>query len=235
MKNHASTFFVRGTLLVALVLLALVRPLIAQEPSFGSEAAARDLVEVRSLDPSFRLDVRYATSHNFMGRVLYKDGGRVFLAKPAAQALLRVQSKLREQKLGLVLLDGYRPWSVTKAMWDQTPGEKRQYVADPAQGSRHNRGCAIDVTLQDLTTGRYLDMPSAYDDFSDKAHADSPCADARKAANRALLRKAMDQEGFQIYPYEWWHYDFRGWEKFPLFNYTFPQLDALHVGEPALK
>ena len=210
--------------LVLLVLPLLAWPVLAKV-SFGDAKAARNLVEVSRLDPSLRLDVRYATSQNFMGRVLYPQA-RVFLIRPAAQAVVRVQKKLRAQNLGLVLFDGYRPWSITQQMWDQTPPGKKQYVADPAKGSRHNRGCAADLTLQNLTSGEALEMPTEYDDFTDKAHAEA-VANPTATHNRALLRQAMESEGFRIYPYEWWHYDYQGWEKFPLLNFSFVELDGL--------
>ena len=194
--------------------------------TFGDAQAAANLVEVTKLDSHFKLDVRYATANNFMGRVLYPEA-RVFLARPAAEALVKVQKKLKSQNLGLVLFDGYRPWNITKQMWDQTPENKKQYVADPANGSRHNRGCAVDLTLQNLNTGEYLEMPTGYDDFTEKAYADSTVASEVALKNRAILREAMEGQGFKIYPYEWWHYDFQGWEKFPVLNFTFGQLDSI--------
>lgn len=217
--------FCRSLALPLPILAALALPAVAKPP-FGDKAAAHHLAEVVKLDPTIRLDVRYATTNNFMKRVLYPEA-RVFLVKPAAQALVRVQKKLAAKHLGLVVFDGYRPWNITKAMWDQTPENQRQYVANPAKGSRHNRGCAVDLSLVDLQTGQTCPMPSQYDDFSSKAHANYPTSDATARYNRALLRETMQSEGFQVYPFEWWHFDFRGWEQFPVLNESFAALDKL--------
>src|SRR6266550_8828841 len=112
-----------------------------------------DLVEVVSLDPTIRLDIRYATSNNFLGTPLYEEA-RAFLQRPAAEALVRVHRALAAKGYGLLIYDAYRPWYITKIFWDATPPDKHQYVADPAHGSRHNRGCAVDLTLFDRATGR---------------------------------------------------------------------------------
>ena len=129
------------------------------------------LVEIKALDPSIRLDIKYARTDNFMGRVLYPRGVAL-LQRPAAKALMRVNASLRERGLGLVVYDAYRPYSVTCAMWDETPEAQRKFVANPAEGSKHNRGCAVDVTLCDSSSGVVLPMPSEFDEFSDRAYAD---------------------------------------------------------------
>src|SRR2546423_13142929 len=122
-----------------------------------------ELVELIKLDKTIRLDIRYATTNNFTGRAMYTEA-RAFLQKPAAAALVRVSERLRKQGYGLVVFDGYRPWSVTKIFWDATPADKKEFVADPAKGSRHNRGCAVDLSLYELQTGRAVEMPSGHDE-----------------------------------------------------------------------
>lgn len=149
---------------------------------------------------------------------MYPAGTRVWLQRPAAEAVVRAHQRLGQYGYGLVLLDGYRPWSVTKLFWEITPPERRAYVADPAEGSRHNRGCAVDVTLYDRTTGRLVTMPSEYDDFSGRAHPDYEGGTPEARARRELLRLAMENEGFSVYPAEWWHYDCDGWEQWPVMD-----------------
>ena len=185
-----------------------------------------DLVAVQQLDPSLQLDVRYATSNNFVGVAVY-DTPQVFLQRPAAEALVRVHRALALQGFGLRLFDGYRPWYVTRVFWDVTPEAQREFVADPAQGSRHNRGCAVDLTLFDLATGQAVDMPSDYDDFSERAYPDYSGASAIQKRHRDLLRAAMAAEGFTVYPSEWWHFDHRDWPHYRIGNTRFESLLGL--------
>ena len=177
------------------------------------------LVDLASLH--IPLDIRYATANNFMKRVLY-PAPRAFLRAPAAQALADADRELAARGLGLKVFDAYRPYRVTVAMWE--PIKNPDFVADPAKGSRHNRGAAVDLTLIDRATGNELPMPTPYDDFTERAaHAftDLP-PDA--VANRALLREVMERHGFEALPSEWWHYDFAGWRKYELMDVG---LDAL--------
>lgn len=187
-----------------------------------------DLVEVASLDSTIRLDVRYATANNFVGRPVYSQA-RVFLQRPAAQALVRVQRALLARGVGLVVFDGYRPWSVTKVFWDATPDDKKEFVADPKKGSRHNRGCAVDLALVDAATGAPLPMPSAYDETTERAYADYAGGDSAARANRDLLRHAMEAERFQVLPVEWWHFDYADWREYPVLDVPF---EALVAGTP---
>lgn len=175
-----------------------------------------DLVDLAVFDPRLKRDIRYATTNNFMGKLLY-PAARAWLQRPAAEALKRAHDRLREQGYGIVVLDAYRPWQVTRAMWDNHPLD-RAYLADPLQGSRHNRGAAVDVTLFDLATGQEVSMPSGFDDFSERAHPDYAGGTATQRAARDLLRKAMESEGFRVYPNEWWHFDFKDWQAWPLLN-----------------
>jgi zinc D-Ala-D-Ala dipeptidase len=184
-----------------------------------------DLVELIKLDPDIKLDIRYATPNNFTGMALY-DQPRAFLVRAAAEALIRVQARAKAVGFGLTIFDGYRPLSVTKKLWDATPpGPKRNYVANPAKGSRHNRGCAVDLSLHDLKTGALVEMPSGYDDFSLRAHRDFMNASSVAIANRERLERHMEVEGFRGMSNEWWHFDFRGWENFPILNIPFAEID----------
>lgn len=182
------------------------------------------LVELVKLDPAIKLDMRYATSNNFTGRVLY-DEARAFLAVPAAQAVARASKAAQTDGYGLTIFDAYRPWRVTKQLWDATPaGPKKNYVANPKRGSKHNRGCAVDLSLHDLRTGQLVEMPSEFDDFSEKAHRDFAGASPTAIANRARLQRYLDAEGFVGLSNEWWHFDFTGWEQFPVMDVPFNQI-----------
>jgi D-alanyl-D-alanine dipeptidase len=171
----------------------------------------QQLVEITDIPT----DVRYATSNNFMHTPLY-PAARVFLRAPVALALHDVQRDLAARGLGLKIFDGYRPYSVTVRMWE--PIKNPDFVADPAKGSRHNRGAAVDLTLINLETGAELAMPTPYDDFTPRARQDFNDLPAEVIANRATLREAMTRHGFDPLPSEWWHFDYHGWEQFELLD-----------------
>ncbi|HVR43776.1 MAG TPA: M15 family metallopeptidase [Thermoanaerobaculia bacterium] len=175
----------------------------------------RVLVPVDRVEPSIRLDVRYATDRNFMRRRLYPEP-EAWLRCEAALALASVQRHLASRGLGLVVFDAYRPYHVTEAMWEAI-GDP-DYVADPAKGSRHNRGAAVDVTLVDLATGEPLPMPTAYDDFTPAAWQDYASLPEHVLQNRAILREAMREGGFEPLASEWWHFDFRDWGEYELLD-----------------
>ncbi len=182
------------------------------------------LVELVRLDPNIKLDMRYATTNNFTGRVLY-DEARAFLANPAAQAVARASKMAQADGFGLTIFDAYRPWRITKKLWDATPvGPKKEYVANPKRGSKHNRGCAVDLSLHDLRNGQLVEMPSGFDDFSEKAHRDYMGASATAMANRARLARYLEVEGFVGLSNEWWHFDFTGWEQFPVMDISFKKI-----------
>jgi D-alanyl-D-alanine dipeptidase/kynurenine formamidase len=191
-----------------------------------------DLVELVTLDPSIRLDIRYARKDNLVGRQLY-DEARAFLQRPAAEALVRVNRALRPKGYGLLVFDGYRPWSVTKQLWDATPADKKVFVANPAEGSKHNRGCAVDLSLVDLASGNEVAMPSAYDETTSRAYVTYDQGPKAARERRDLLRKAMEKEGFFPYPFEWWHFDYKDWSEFAIGTRTFRQLDADRPSKPA--
>lgn len=183
-----------------------------------------DLVDVTAYDPTIKLEIRYATSRNFLGTPVYSEA-RAFLERPAAEALARASGKLRAQGYGLLIYDAYRPWYVTKIFWDATPADKKKFVANPADGSRHNRGCAVDLTLYKLKTGNPVEMTGGYDEMSERSYVSYPGGTSLERSHRETLRAAMQSEGFDVYPFEWWHFDFRGWQKYPILNLTFEQLE----------
>jgi len=184
-----------------------------------------DLVEPTKLDPTIRLDIRYAATNNFLHRPVYSQP-RAFLQRPAAEALVRVNGKLREKGYGLLVFDGYRPWSVTKMFWDSASDAERkiEFVANPRKGSRHNRGCAVDLSLFDLKTRQEVPMPSAYDEFSERAFPDYAGGTAESRRLRDLLRAAMEAEGFTVYKAEWWHFDYQDWRQYRILNIPFERL-----------
>jgi zinc D-Ala-D-Ala dipeptidase len=195
---------------------------VLDERSYGDSVRIdpeKRLVDLQSL--GFPLDIRYATADNFMKKPLYPVA-KAFLRSPAAQALHDAEAELAARGLGLKIFDAYRPYRVTVAMWE--PIKNPDFVADPAKGSRHNRGAAVDLTLIDLKTGSELAMPTPYDDFTPRAaHAFEDLSEEVKA-NRALLRDVMSRHGFEPLPSEWWHYDFRGWERFELLDVPLEKL-----------
>jgi D-alanyl-D-alanine dipeptidase len=179
------------------------------------------LVDITAYIPGIRKDVRYATAENFTHKVLYPYAA-VYLRLPAVKALKAVQVELNKKGLGLLIYDGYRPYSVTEMMWEIVPDNR--YAADPRAGSGHNRGAAVDLTIVDLRTGKPVPMPTGYDDFTEKAHHDYAEPDSTLAANRALLRSIMEQHGFAPLTTEWWHYYLKDHKQFPLMNIPFKDL-----------
>lgn len=212
-------------LVVAGALAAQPRPvaelrteaLAARPPDERGPFRKSDLVDVAKLDPKIRLEIRYATSNNFLGTPVYSSS-RAFLQRPAARALLRAHRELLKQGYGLLIFDGYRPWYVSKIFWDATPPEKHEFVADPAQGSRHNRGCAVDLTLYDLKTGREIEMTGGYDEMSERSYPTYTGGTPEQRARRDLLRREMEKQGFTVFPSEWWHFDYRDWKEYGIQN-----------------
>jgi D-alanyl-D-alanine dipeptidase len=196
---------------------------LAAHPPAETTARVADLVEVTSLDRTIKLDIRYATTNNFLSTKIY-DEARAFLQRPAAEALLRAHRALARSGYGILVHDAYRPWYVTKIFWDATPPDKHEFVADPSKGSRHNRGCAADITLYDLKTGKAVEMPSVYDEMSPRAYPTYTGGTAEQTRLRELLRSAMEAEGFTVYETEWWHFDYRDWQQYPIGNFTFDMI-----------
>ena len=186
-----------------------------------------DLVELAKLDPAIHLDIRYATANDFLGRAVYTQA-RAFLQRPAAEALVGALHRLQPYGYGLLIHDGYRPWYVSKIFWDATPPDGKIFVADPAQGSRHNRGCAVDLTLYDLKTNEPAEMTGLYDEMSPRSFPDYPGGTSLQRWHRDLLRWAMESEGFTVFEFEWWHFDYKDWRQYAIGNIPFERLDAHH-------
>ena len=201
----------------------LIEALAASPPEEDGDFRPADLAELVALDSTILLDIRYATTNNFMGEIFYSEP-RAFLQRPAAEALVRAHHWLGEQGYGLLIHDGYRPWYVTKMFWDATPEELRVFVANPANGSRHNRGCAVDLTLYDLETGAPVTMTGGYDEMSPRSYPDYPGGTDRQRWHRELLREAMEAQGFSVYEAEWWHFDYNDWPSYRIGNERFEQL-----------
>ena len=196
--------------------------LAAHPPAEKGEFRKSDLVDLARLDPTIKLDIRYATSDNFLSTPVYTSA-RV-LQRPAAQALLRAHHELAARGYGLVIFDGYRPWYVTKIFWDATPAAKHEFVANPADGSRHNRGCAVDLSLYDLKTGREVEMTGVYDEMSERSYPTYTGGTAEQRARRDTLRAAMEKQGFRVFESEWWHFDYRDWRQYAIQNARFEEI-----------
>ena len=181
------------------------------------------LVEIIKEIPSIKLDIRYATTNNFSGVAVYKQA-KAFARRPVVDALEEIQLALNKQGLGLKIFDAYRPYAVTVKFWKVTPIDKKEFVANPKTGSRHNRGCAIDLTIINLQTGKELDMPTPYDSFVAAASPTFEDVTPLQKQNRNLLINIMENHGFKVIKNEWWHYDFKGWDKFPLMDIPFEKL-----------
>lgn len=177
--------------------------------------AAPDLVDLTRFDPRLKFDIRYATPNNFMGRTLYPIA-RAVAQRPVAEALAKVQTRAEAAGYGLLIFDAYRPWRITRAMWEQTPPAKREFVADPRTGSRHNRGCSIDLTLHQ--GGVEATMPSPYDDFTPAAYRSNTAAPPEALRLSHLLEQWMVAEGFVPLANEWWHYDWADWRRYPIMD-----------------
>jgi len=201
----------------------LQESLTATPPQETGTRRPADLVELVKMDPTVKLDVRYATTNNFLGSVFYAEA-RAFLQRPAAEAMIRAHHALKSHGYGLLVHDGYRPWYVTKTFWEATPQETRWLVANPDQGSKHNRGAAVDLTLYDLTTGAVIEMPSTYDESTPRAYAFYPGGTSLQRWHRALLRRLMEAEGFTVNPQEWWHFDYKDWQSYGIGNVPFSQI-----------
>lgn len=198
---------------------------VISDPAVYHRQVARDssltLVDVANFIPNIVLDISYATANNFLGEPVYASA-KAYLRRPVAEALQKIQKELNQQELGLKIYDAYRPYRTTVYFFEKL--RDTVYLAVPWQGSRHNRGCTVDLTLIDLKTGRELPMPTPYDDFTKKAHVNYQNLSAPVKRNRARLIQAMSKHGFRVYSEEWWHYDFRDFKKFALLDIPFEDL-----------
>ncbi|MEK7402588.1 MAG: M15 family metallopeptidase [Gemmatimonadota bacterium] len=197
--------------------------LAATPPAESGSFRPTDLVDVTTLDSTIRLEIRYATENNFLGTKMY-DEARAFMQRDAAKALVRANKNAKRVGLGLLIHDAYRPWYVTKIFWDATPEEKKWLVANPATGSRHNRGIAVDITLYDLETKQVVEMPSTYDESTERAFSTYLGGTALQRHHRALLRRLLEHEGFAVNPKEWWHFDYMDRKRYAIGNIAFEDI-----------
>lgn len=182
----------------------------------------KELIDLEKFVPGLVLDIRYATTNNFTGTVIY-NLAKAYARKPVAEALLRVQNELKTKGLGIKMFDGYRPYKATVKFYEVY--KDTTYVASPYRGSRHNRGCALDLTIINLKTGAELKMPTEYDSFKKEAWPRTPVADPEIRANRAMLIDVMERNGFKVNGSEWWHFDFVGWKNYEVMDIDFEELE----------
>lgn len=182
----------------------------------------KELINLETAIPGIVLDIRYATANNFTGEVIY-NLPRAYARKPVAEALKRAQAEFSKHGVGIKVYDAYRPYSATVKFYEVY--RDTTYVASPYKGSRHNRGCAIDMTLVDLKTGEELRMPTAYDSFKKEAWPTTPVKDPIVKKNRDLIISVMHKHGFKVSASEWWHFDFNGWQKFEVMDIDFEELE----------
>jgi D-alanyl-D-alanine dipeptidase len=193
----------------------------AQDTASSSRAIRHNLIGLLVVHPALLQEIHYATPYNFTGKQLYPFPA-VFVHKDLVRPLRKVQQELLRQGLGLKIYDGYRPFSVQRRMWDLIRDER--YVSDPNKNrGRHPRGTAVDVTLVDRM-GNELRMPTPFDDFTEKAHRSSTKWTAEERANSLTLEAIMAKHGFIPFPYEWWHFDYKNWEKYPPLDISFRDL-----------
>lgn len=187
---------------------------VAKNPSLA-------LVDIKKEIPSVVLDIRYATKNNFMKQVMYKQA-RAFARKPVVEKLKLIQAALKKNGYGLKIYDGYRPYAVTVSFYDKA--SDKNFVANPAKGSKHNRGCAVDLSIIDLKTGKDVPMPTPYDSFEAAAAPHYNDLPAHIIKNRDFLINTMQAHGFKVIYNEWWHFDFIGWQDYDLMDIPFEKL-----------
>ena len=195
----------------------------AKPPKENQDFLSSDFFLLKNIDKTINYDIRYASTNNFMSNKFYTRA-EAYLQRPAAQALGRVNKKLKTKGYGLLIHDAYRPWYVTKMFWDATPLDKKIFVANPENGSRHNRGCAIDLTLYDLKSGKVIEMVGGYDEMTERSYPNYYGGTTEQRWHRKLLREVMESEGFNVYEFEWWHFDYKDWKQYPISNDRFEDL-----------
>lgn len=197
--------------------------LAATPPKQNGDFREPDLVDVTSVLENVKLDVRYATKNNFLNAPTYSQA-KSFLHRPAVMALNEANKRLNNMGYGILVHDAYRPWYVTKIFWEATEGPERNFVANPESGSKHNMGSAIDLTLYDLESGDVIKVVGTYDEMSDRSYPGYMGGTALERWHRGLLRHVMEEVGFNVIYNEWWHFDYKDWEKYPILNQTFEEL-----------
>lgn len=187
---------------------------------------AKALVDIKERIPGIVVDLRYAGTRNFMHQQLYPSVSTTYLRKPVADALALAQKELNKKGLGLKIFDAYRPYSISKKIWDLVKDER--YAASPKKGSRHNRGIAVDLTLINLTSNEELNMGTDFDNFSDSAHHAFTRLPATVLQNRRLLRSTMQKYGFEAQTTEWWHYSIHHLKYFEVLDISFTDLAKIN-------
>jgi len=226
--SYGARRFRAYTIAAVFLCLAGVAGLGASSAPDAPSSATR-LVELTRCIPDIVLDIRYATPNNFTGKAVYPDS-RCFLAGEAASALCKVQADLKKKGYRLKVFDGYRPLSIQRLFWEILPDPR--FVADPREGSKHNRGYAVDVSLVTLE-GTDVSMPTEYDDFTERARSDYRKLPKEVIQHRAALRRAMEKRGFKRFDTEWWHFDYRGWEDQPLLDVPLDKIPGSSPGPNA--
>ena len=194
-------------------------------PTLDSLDSHKKLVDLKKLDDEFQLDIRYASTNNFMRSKFYKNE-RAFFNMSAADRLIEAKNELKKLGYGIIIYDAYRPWFVTKMFWEGTPENLKHFVANPENGSSHNKGCAIDIGLYDIETGESIVMISGYDEFTERAYPNYMGGSKKQRDIRDMLIKVMERNDFTVYEYEWWHFNYNGCES-GIMNYSFEELDSI--------
>ena len=194
-------------------------------PILDSLDSHKKLVDLKKLDDEFQLDIRYASTNNFMRSKFYKNE-RAFFNMSAADRLIEAKNDLKELGYGIIIYDAYRPWFVTKMFWEGTPENLKHFVANPENGSSHNKGCAIDIGLYDIETGESIVMISGYDEFTERAYPNYMGGSKKQRDIRDMLIKVMERNDFTVYEYEWWHFNYNGCDS-GIMNYSFEELDSI--------
>ena len=194
-------------------------------PILDSLDSHKKLVDLKKLDDEFQLDIRYASTNNFMRSKFYKNE-RAFFNMSAADRLIEAKNDLKELGYGIIIYDAYRPWFVTKMFWEGTPENLKHFVANPENGSSHNKGCAIDIGLYDIETGESIVMISGYDEFTERAYPNYMGGSKKQRDIRDMLIQVMERNDFTVYEYEWWHFNYNGCDS-GIMNYSFEELDSI--------
>ena len=194
-------------------------------PILDSLDSHKKLVDLKKLDDEFQLDIRYASTNNFMRSKFYKNE-RAFFNMSAADRLIEAKNELKELGYGIIIYDAYRPWFVTKMFWEGTPENLKHFVANPENGSSHNKGCAIDIGLYDIETGESIVMISGYDEFTERAYPNYMGGSKKQRDIRDMLIQVMERNDFTVYEYEWWHFNYNGCDS-GIMNYSFEELDSI--------
>lgn len=198
----------------------------SKPPTLDSLDSHKKLIDLKKLDEEFKLDVRYASTNNFMRSKFYVNE-RAFFNMSAADRLIEAKNELKELGYGIIVYDAYRPWFVTKMFWEGTPENLKHFVANPENGSSHNKGCAIDIGLYDIETGKSIDMISGYDEFTERAYPNYMGGSKKQRDIRDILIKVMEKNDFTVYEYEWWHFNYNKCDS-GIMNYSFSEIDSLN-------